>query len=65
MDKTKLEHFLSLLDDIVDNDAPWTEKKKALLDVASEDDETNLREFVSWFETDEILDEEVDPKEDT
>lgn len=58
MNKAKLEQFFDLLGDIVNEDGPYREKRKALVEAASEEDRTTLNEFISWFD-------EVDSTEDT
>jgi hypothetical protein len=48
-----LQKFLEMLAVIVDDDAPWPEKKAALKAEMGPEDETNVAEFVSWYEAEE------------
>jgi len=45
------QKFFNLLSDIVDGDGTWQEKKAALKAEMESGDESNLTEFLSWFES--------------
>jgi hypothetical protein len=47
--------LLSLINKIVNSDeGPWHARRKALTDVASEDDVVSLAEFSAWFAYDDL-----------
>lgn len=49
--KKIIENLLSSIRDIVDNnDMPWAEKRKALIEACDTEDAAALGEFVSWFD---------------
>jgi hypothetical protein len=64
MTKAQLELLLELLGSFVAESQTWHEKKAALLDIASEEDKTNIEEFVTWFD-DGIDEPDKDTTEDT
>lgn len=49
MTTKQYDQFFELLDQIVQDSGSWGEKKKKLLDAASESDSTNLEELAGWF----------------
>ena len=42
--------LLEVLDKIVAGEGTWKEKRDKILDACSDDDKTNLYEFVAWFD---------------
>jgi hypothetical protein len=48
----QIETLLSTLDDIVRAGGTWTEKRDKIMEMASENDKTNIMEFVTWFDDD-------------
>lgn len=49
----KVDNLLEAITVLVNDNAPWAEKKKKLLSQAGETERTNLEEFLSWFEIEE------------
>jgi hypothetical protein len=45
-----IDQFFTVLGVIVSADNPWKEKLQMIKSAASSDDETNLEEFVGWFD---------------
>jgi len=46
----KVLKLLEAIDEIVsDSSMPYREKLALILDTCTEDDQTNLEEFISWF----------------
>lgn len=50
MTKQEIEKLVELIGNTVRMEGGWQEKRKLILDHASEEDITNLEEFASWFE---------------
>jgi hypothetical protein len=50
MERAKLNALFDLIEDIVRAEGNWKKKQRLILDEASEDQKTNLFEFVAWFE---------------
>lgn len=49
MDKKLIETLFTTLDEIMRTDGNWQEKARRIRSEASDQDEVNLDEFVSWF----------------
>lgn len=47
------EKLLALVDKLIEDVAPWREKKQAIIDLCDEKDKVNLAEFSAWFEEEE------------
>jgi hypothetical protein len=46
----EIEKLAEALDDIVRAAGTWQEKKNKILETLTEDEKTNLYEFIAWFE---------------
>jgi hypothetical protein len=52
LNEMMIQRLLSTLDDIVRASGNWKEKGEKILASCSDDDKTNLMEFVTWFDDD-------------
>ena len=52
MNNAKIEKMLELLEEIVNDNMPWSEKASLVEDLASDDQKTAINEFCSWFDAD-------------
>jgi hypothetical protein len=64
VDTKLIERLLSAIDDVVSEGTPWREKHDAIVSECSPDQQTNLSEFLTWFEGDESDDEDDDIKDE-
>jgi hypothetical protein len=48
--KKEIEQLMEAIDDIVKAEGPWKEKKDKILESLTEDEKTNLYEFIVWFD---------------
>jgi hypothetical protein len=52
MTRTQIENLLDMIEHVVKGEGDWRSKRKAILDVAEDDERTNLEEFATWFAED-------------
>jgi hypothetical protein len=45
-----MQNLLDVISNIVNAEGPYREKRDEIMDYCSHDEETNLLEFVTWFE---------------
>ena len=48
--ETALQAMFDAMHDVVASEGSWQEKKNRILEIATEDQKTDLYEFVAWFE---------------
>jgi hypothetical protein len=46
----KIAAFLDAIGEVVSAEGSWQEKKNRILEEATEDQKTNLYEFIAWFD---------------
>lgn len=46
----EIEKLLELIGNLVTSDGTWKEKRDRILSGATDEEKTNLAEFVGWFE---------------
>jgi len=48
--ETAIQAMFDAMHDLVSGEGSWQEKKNKILELASEDQKTDLYEFIAWFE---------------
>jgi hypothetical protein len=56
MNENRIATLLELIAEAVQGDGTWREKAQAILAEATESDKTNLQEFATWFDPEEMED---------